>query len=84
MSSNPIEQLLPFQVHQSELIAGLANKAVTYSNELVAGNISKDEYIELLEGLKRTDLISKQANEMLAIEALKEILAVLINLAIKG
>lgn len=80
MSNNPIERLLPLQSHKNEEIADLANKAVTYSNELVAGNITKEEYNDLMDGLARTKLISKKADDLADIETLKAIILLLIDI----
>lgn len=82
MSNNPIEQLLQFQSDKNEVIAEVANQAVIFSNELVARRLMKEEYQDLMDGLARTALISKQADDLAKFEALKVILLTLAKAAL--
>jgi hypothetical protein len=69
--SNALDQLLLLTESEDAAISSTAKKALQYTAELDAGNIDKDEYEDLLEGLATTRAVAGLADEL----ATKQLLA---------
>ena len=60
-------------------LADWAAEAESYTNDLMSGAMSQDEYEELMEDLKRSDSITKAADDLAvrskAVELLDDLIA---------
>ncbi len=66
---------------QDPAVLALAQQLEQMTKEYEAGNMSKDEYIELLADFKTQQLIIAQCNDLAAKERLNGIVNVVINAA---
>ena len=75
---DPIKQLKEWVDNQHTELAGWAADAEAYTEQYKAGDLEKDEYVELMEDLKRSQKISEAADALAirsrAVESLDNIM----------
>lgn len=66
---------------QDPAVLALAQQVESFTKEFQAGNISTDEYVELLADFKTQQMILAQCNDLAAKERLNNIVNIVINSA---
>lgn len=77
------EQLVVLQDHTDEAIARAAQKTLEYTRELEAGELSKQDYAELLQDLASDQRIAAQADNLETAILLEKVIKGLISIASK-
>lgn len=76
-----LDQLRIVTENEDTALANAARRALAYHTEYTAGQLSHDEYVDLMEGLSRTKAVSQQADQLESTMLLNKAIHALISVA---